>query len=93
MGVPGAFVKAVRKAVELGDERMLARTLLEYLRARGIQAWLNEFGAITVFSSEARDAIRAIKELRRAAGVEFCVTAWPSGGFGPVVLAVDTEPC
>ena len=90
MGVTPAVTPAelLRRAVRSEDYARARDIISDYLTDKGFNVWWEGLKLYAYFS-EARDVIAALKELFVAAGFEIEITAWPSGGYGPVLIAFD----
>jgi hypothetical protein len=87
LGVAPADLEKLRRAVRSGNVRVAREIIDGYLAAKGFNVWW-EGKALVAFPSEAKDVVRALRELFAAAGVDVEIVAWPSGGFGPVKIGL-----
>ena len=88
LGVTPAVLRALRRAVRSEDFDGFRGIVSDYLAERGYHVWWEGLKLYAYFS-EAKGVIRALRELFAAAGFEVEITAWPSGGYGPVLIAFD----
>ena len=88
LGVTPADLEALRRAVRNEDYECVRDIISGYLERRGFNPWWEGL-KLYAYSSEARGVIAALRELFDAAGFEVEITAWPSGGYGPVLIAFD----
>ena len=85
--VTPAEIATLRKAVRSGNVRVAREIIDSYLARKGYYVWW-EGRALVAFPSEAKDVVRALRELFAAAGINVEIVAWPSGGFGPVKIGL-----
>ena len=88
MSVIRANLEELRKAVQSGNTRLVREIIDVYLASEGYHVWW-EKGTLVTYASEAKDVVRALRELFDAAGIDAEIVAWPSGGFGPVKIGVS----
>jgi hypothetical protein len=88
LGVTPADLEKLRRAVRNEDYVAFREIVSDYLADRGFNAWWEGLVLVAYFS-EAKDVIRALKELFRAAKIPADMVAWPSGGYGPVKIGLD----
>jgi len=88
LGVTPADLEKLRRAVRNENYERACNIINDYLERKGYHVWWEGLKLYAYFS-EARDVIRALRELFAAAGFEVEITAWPSGGYGPVLIAFD----
>ena len=88
LGVTPAEIAALRRAVRNEDFAAFCDIVEGYLARKGLNPWWEGL-VLVAYASEARDVIRALKELFRAAKIPADMVAWPSGGFGPVKIGIE----
>jgi len=88
LGVTPADLEKLQKAVRSEDYDAFCEIVEDYLTRRGLNPWWEGL-VLVAYASEARDVIRALKELFAAAGIDAEIVAWPSGGYGPVKIGIE----
>jgi len=88
LGVTPAELKKLRRAVRNEDFDGFREIVSEYLARKGLNPWWEGLVLLAHYS-EAKDVIRALKELFAAAGIDADLVAWPSGGYGPVKIGLE----
>jgi len=88
LGVPPAEIAVLRRAVRREDFATFREIVEDYLTRRGLNPWWEGL-VLVAYASEAKDVIRALKELFRAAKIPVDIVAWSSGGFGPVKIGLE----
>jgi hypothetical protein len=81
-------LKELRRAVQNEDYATFCTIVSEYLREKGFNPWWEGL-VLVAYASEARDVIAALRELFKAAKIPVDMTAWPSGGYGPVKIGLE----
>jgi len=88
LGVTPAEIAALRRAVRNEDFATFCDIVEGYLARKGLNPWWKGL-VLVAYASEARDVIKALKELFRAAKIPVDIAAWPSGGYGPVKIGLE----
>ena len=88
LGVTPAEIAVLRRAVRREDFATFREIVEDYLTRRGLNPWWEGL-VLVAYASEAKDVIRALKELFRAAKIPVDIVAWSSGGFGPVKIGLE----
>ena len=88
VGVTPAEIAALRKAIRNENYAAFREIVSEYLARKGLNPWWEGL-VLFAYYSEAKDVIRALKELFKAAKIPADMVAWPSGGYGPVKIGIE----
>jgi nucleotide-binding universal stress UspA family protein len=88
VGVAGARLRALRRALRCYDVERLQEIVMDYLEERGFAAWWDDLHLVAP-AREARKVAEALKELFEAAGVRVGLSFWPGDEPGTVKIEVD----